>query len=102
MTEHTHDAAPVEAAAAPLQSAPAILPSAPAPLGAQLARSASAMGNQAFGQWVRTGGAAGETVPSLSAHDAWGSILARAPGGGAATAAPAGGQPADDAPEPIE
>jgi hypothetical protein len=100
MSEHTHEAAPVEAAAAPPQAAPALAPPVSAPMGAQLARSASAMGNQAFGQWAQTAGAAGEPMPSLSAHRAWGAMLARAPGdgGGTATAPPAD----DTAPEPIE
>jgi hypothetical protein len=100
MTEHTHDAAPVEVAAAPPQPAPALSPS----VGAQLTRSASAMGNQAFGQWAQTAGAGGDAFPSLSAHRAWGGTLARAPGdGGTATAPPAADQANDDdTPEPIE
>jgi hypothetical protein len=101
MPEPTHDAAPVEAAAAPPQAAPAPAPLVPTSMGAQLARSASAMGNQAFGRWAAGPGAAGEGLPSPSAHHAWGTMLARAPDGGTTTTAPPD-QAADDAPEPIE
>jgi hypothetical protein len=97
LSEHTHDAAPVEAVAAPPQAAPAL----PAmPFGAQLARSASAMGNQAFGAWAQTAGAEGEPFPSLSAHRAWGPAIARAPGD-TATAAPDQASD-DDTEEPID
>jgi hypothetical protein len=86
-------AAPESAVAVP-QVAPAPLgPSAPAPLRAQLARSASAMGNQAFMRWASTGAPG---VPPLSAREAWGVLREPAP---AATDAPA--EETDDSPEPI-
>jgi hypothetical protein len=101
LSEHTHDAAPVEAVAAPPQAAP---PLAATPFGGQLTRSAAAMGNQAFGAWAQTQGAAGDPFPSLSAHRAWGPAIARAPGGDTATAPPAAGQAGadDDTEEPID
>jgi hypothetical protein len=90
--DHSLDATPPEAVAAPPQAAPAL----PMPLSAQLARSASAMGNQAFGTWARGPGAAGELLPSRSAHQAWAPSIAREPG---TAAPPAGG---DAAADPIE
>jgi hypothetical protein len=112
MPEHTPEAAPVEAAAAPPQAVSAVAAPMSAPMGAQLARSASAMGNHAFGRWAQTAGAAGDPMPSLSAHSAWGPVLARDPEGGGGTAtAPApssssatGAQasPDDDTEEPID
>ncbi len=85
-------AAPEAAAAVP-QVAPAPLgPAAPSPLRAQLARSASAMGNHAFMRWASTGAPG---VPPLSAREAWG--IQRDPAPAAATP----DAPADDAPEPI-
>ena len=56
------------------------------------------MGNQAFTSWARGAGAAGEPLPTSSARELWGPILAREP-----TTAPAGGEQTeeDDADEPI-
>jgi len=88
-------AAPESAVAVP-QVAPAPLgPSAPAPLRAQLARSASAMGNQAFMRWASTAAPGQPSLPPLSAREAWGVLREPAP---AATDAPA---ETDDSPEPI-
>ncbi len=92
MPEHGAQQAVSEPAVAEPQVAPAL--PGPSPLRAQLARSASAMGNQAFGRWAATAGTG--TVPSLSAREAWG--IQRDP---AAPAAPAADTD-DDAPEPIE
>src|SRR5689334_7713633 len=89
-------AAPEAAVAVP-QVAPAPLgPVAPSPLRAQLARSASAMGNQAFTRWAATAAPGRPSLPPLSAREAWGVLREPAP---AATDAPA--EETDDSPEPI-
>ena len=98
MAESSHESAPVEVAAEPVAT-PAAFSALPAPRSMALARSASAMGNQAFGQWARSAGAAGEPLPSLSAHQAWGNVLARDPD--PAAMAPGGDTATDDGPEPI-
>jgi hypothetical protein len=96
------EAAPPQAAVEPAVATPQAMP-APAgfsPLHAQLARSASAMGNHAFTRWADgPGSRSGVAVPPLSAHEAWGPILAREP---AAPAAEAESEQEDDAEEPIE
>ena len=83
-----------QAAPEPVVAAPQAVTDAPAPMGpvvsplrAQLSRSASAMGNQAFTSWARGAGAAGEPLPTSSARELWGPILAREP-----EPAPAGGE----------
>jgi len=99
------ESASQQAAPEPVVAAPQALADAPAPMGpvvsplrAQLSRSASAMGNQAFTSWARGAGAAGEPLPTSSARELWGPILARDP-----DPAPAGGEKTeeDDADEPI-
>ena len=98
MAESSHESAPVEVAAEPVAASPAFAPMQ-VPRSMALSRSASAMGNQAFGQWAQTAGAAGEPLPSLSAHEAWGNVLARDPD--PAAMAPGGDTATDDGPEPI-
>ena len=100
MAESSQESAQVEVAAPEQVAAPAALAPMPMSRGMALARSASAMGNQAFGQWAQTAGAAGEPVPSLSAHRAWGNVLARDPQ--APATMPAEGEAAEEGPEPIE
>ncbi len=99
------ESASQQATPEPVVAAPQSIADAPAPMGpvvsplrAQLSRSASAMGNQAFTSWARGAGAAGEPLPTSSARELWGPILAREP-----TTAPAGGEQTeeDDADEPI-
>ena len=96
-----------QAAPEPVVAAPQAVADAPAPMGpvvsplrAQLSRSASAMGNQAFTSWARGAGAAGEPLPTSSARELWGPILAREPTTAPAPAGEAKDE-ADDADEPI-
>jgi hypothetical protein len=94
--------APQHAAVEPAVVAPQALPapSGFSPLHAQLSRSASAMGNQAFTRWADgPGSRSGVAVPPLSAHEAWGPILAREP---AAPAPAPEAEQEDDAEEPID
>ncbi|HEX6026718.1 MAG TPA: hypothetical protein VFZ00_32270 [Solirubrobacter sp.] len=67
-------AAPQAVTDAPVSTGPVVTP-----LRAQLSRSASAMGNRAFTHWARGAGAAGEPLPTSSARELWGPILAREP-----------------------
>jgi hypothetical protein len=96
----SQQAAPEPVVAAPQAVTDASVPTGPVltPLRAQLSRSASAMGNRAFTSWARGAGAAGEPMPTSSARELWGPILARDP-----ETAPAGEQTEeeDDAEEPI-
>src|SRR5262245_52430927 len=98
------ESASQQAAPEPVVAAPQAVTDAPVstgpvltPLRAQLSRSASAIGNRAFTSWARGAGAAGEPVPTSSARELWGPILAREP-----ETAPAGEQTEEaDADEPI-
>jgi hypothetical protein len=98
MAESSQESAPVEVAAEPVAAQASLAPTS-MPRSAALARSASAMGNQAFGRWAQSAGAAGEPLPSVSADRAWGSVLARDPD--PATMAPGGDSATGDGPEPI-
>ena len=61
------------------------------------------MGNQAFTRWADgPGSRAGVAVPPLSAHEAWGPILAREPTAPAAESESAESEEEDDTEEPIE
>jgi hypothetical protein len=95
----SQQAAPEPVVAAPQAVTDAPVPTGPVltPLRAQLSRSASAMGNRAFTSWARGAGAAGEPVPTSSARELWGPLLAREP----ATAGEQTEQE-EEADEPIE
>ena len=101
MSETASQQAPEPVVAAPqaVTDAPAPMGPVVSPLRAQLSRSASAMGNQAFTSWARGAGAAGEPLPTSSARELWGPILAREP---TTAPTPAGeAKESDDADEPI-